>query len=164
MACQGVCSEENKKILTLAKNSIKRIRVSSLENSVGLSIMSIPLYAGWSKLGINLVKEPTGQHLALGTIRGRFPLETSLSFETDAILMCLRSQGRIRIRAVLLGVLIGLGLAGFVVMWTHVRVSMKQKPTIRHNTGKRTFFVFSNDPCLDIVRNSLLQKEIPSNY
>jgi len=52
--------------------------------------------------------------------------------------MCLRSQGRIRIRAVLSGVLIGLGVAGFLVMWTNVGVYMKRKPVVRHNTGKRS--------------------------
>jgi len=33
-------------------------------------------------------------------------------------------------------VLIGLGVAGFLVMWTNVGVYMKRKPVVRHNTGK----------------------------
>ena len=53
--------------------------------------------------------------------------------------MCLRLQGRFRIREVLLGVVIGLGVAGFLVLWTNVGVSMKRKPVVRQNTGKRSF-------------------------
>ncbi|XP_020617575.1 uncharacterized protein LOC110055526 isoform X2 [Orbicella faveolata] len=48
--------------------------------------------------------------------------------------MCLRSQGRIRIREVLLGVLIGLGVAGVLVMWTNESVYMKHKPVMRYST------------------------------
>jgi len=51
--------------------------------------------------------------------------------------MCLRSQGRIRIRALLLGMVIGLGVAGFLVMWTNVGGNMKRKPVVRHKTGKK---------------------------
>ena len=53
--------------------------------------------------------------------------------------MCLRSQGRNPIRAVLFGVLIGLGLAGCLVMWTSNDVYMKQKSVVRYNAGKRSF-------------------------
>ena len=55
--------------------------------------------------------------------------------------MCLRSQGRIRIREVLLGVLIGLGVAGVLVMWTNESVYMKHKPVMRYSTGKRSFLM-----------------------
>ena len=55
------------------------------------------------------------------------------------MLMCLRSQGRFRIRAVLLGVLIGLGMASILVIWTNKSIYMKQKPVMRYNAGKRSF-------------------------
>ena len=54
-------------------------------------------------------------------------------------MMFLRSQGRIRIREVLLGVLIGLVLAGVLVMWTNEGVYMRQKSARRYNAGKRSF-------------------------
>lgn len=58
-------------------------------------------------------------------------------------MICLRSQARIRIRAILLGVLIGLGLAGCLVMWTNKgAVYMKQKSVMRYNPGKRSFLYF----------------------
>ena len=53
--------------------------------------------------------------------------------------MYLRSQGRIRIRPILLGVLIGLGAAGFLVMWTNEGVYMKHKSVKRYGAGKRSF-------------------------
>ena len=53
--------------------------------------------------------------------------------------MCLRSQGRIQIRAVLLGVLIGLGMASVLVIWTNESAYMKQKPVMRYSAGKRGF-------------------------
>ena len=62
---------------------------------------------------------------------------------TEAVLICLRSQARIRIRAILLGVLIGLGLAGCLVMWTNKgAVYMKQKSVMSYNAGKRCFLYF----------------------
>ena len=53
--------------------------------------------------------------------------------------MCLRSQGRIRIRAVLLGVVIGLGVAGVLVVWTNEGVYMTQISVMRNNAGERLF-------------------------
>ena len=41
-------------------------------------------------------------------------------------MMCLRSQGRIRIRAVLLGVVIGLGMASVLIVLTKEGVYMKE--------------------------------------
>ena len=73
---------------------------------------------------------------ALGTVRARLPLETSSLIYTEAVLMCLRSQGRVRIRAVLLGVVIGLGVASVFVVWTHEGVYMKN-PVMRNNAGER---------------------------
>lgn len=67
------------------------------------------------------------------------PLETCLLFWTEAVQMCLRLQGRIRIREVLLGVVIGLGVAGLLVVWTNAGVYMKRKPVVRYNTGKISF-------------------------
>ena len=61
-----------------------------------------------------------------------------LSSMAEAVLMCLRSQGRVRIRAVLLGVLIGLGLAGCLIMWTNYDVYIRQKSVMRYNAGKRS--------------------------
>ena len=58
---------------------------------------------------------------------------------TEAALMCLRSQGRIRIRAVPLGVLIGLAVVGSLILWTNEGVYMKQKGVSRFNAGKKSF-------------------------
>ena len=53
--------------------------------------------------------------------------------------MCLRSQGRIRIRSVPLGVLIGLAVVGSLIVWTNEGVYMKQKGVSRFNAGKKSF-------------------------
>ena len=53
--------------------------------------------------------------------------------------MCLRSQGRTGIRAVLLGVLIGLGVASFLVAWTNEGVYVRQKSVMRYDAGKKSF-------------------------
>ena len=53
--------------------------------------------------------------------------------------MCLRSQGRITIRAVPLGVLIGLAVVGSLIVWTNEGVYMKQKGVSRFNAGKKSF-------------------------
>jgi len=45
-------------------------------------------------------------------------------------MMCLRSQGRFRIRAVLLGVLIGVGIASVLVVWMNQGVYMKDHSEI----------------------------------
>ena len=58
---------------------------------------------------------------------------------TEAVLMCLRSQGRARIRAVSLGVLIGLAVAGSLIVWTKEGVYMKQKYVSRINAGRESF-------------------------
>ena len=55
--------------------------------------------------------------------------------------MCLRSQGRFRIREILLGVLIGLGMAGVLVMWTHEGVCMRHKSMKRYGAGKTEKFL-----------------------
>ena len=53
--------------------------------------------------------------------------------------MCLRLQGRIRrIRAVLLGVLIGIAVVGSLIVWTNEGVRMKQKYVSIFNAGKKT--------------------------
>ena len=77
--------------------------------------------------------------MALGTIRSILPLETSLLFWTEAVPMCPRLQGRIRIREVLLGMVIGPGVAGLLVVRTNEGVYMKRKPVVRYNTGKISF-------------------------
>ena len=45
-------------------------------------------------------------------------------------------RSRIRLRELLLGVIIGLGVAGLLVVWKNEDVSMKQKSTIKYNTGE----------------------------
>ena len=90
-----------------------------------LSFLNVPqsFNTGWWQLGINLISEPKAQlkkRLALGTIR--------------AVLMCLRR--RIQIRAALLGVITGLGVTGFLVMWTKEGVYTKQKSVMRYKAGE----------------------------
>ena len=58
---------------------------------------------------------------------------------TKAVLMCLRSQGRIRVRAIPLSVLIGLAVMGSLIVWTKEGVYMKQKYASRFNAGKKSF-------------------------
>ena len=53
--------------------------------------------------------------------------------------MCLRSKGRIRTRAVPLGVLIGLALVGALVVSTKKGVYTEQNYTSRFNAGKKRF-------------------------
>lgn len=53
--------------------------------------------------------------------------------------MYLRSQGRIRIRAVFLGVPIGLAMAGCFLLWTNKGVYVKQTSLMRYNDGERIF-------------------------
>ena len=76
------------------------------------------------------------------------PLETSSLIYTEAALTCLRC--RIRIRAVLLGVVIGLGVAGVFVLWTNKGVHMK-KPVMRDNAGERMQFTYNKGTYLDIA-------------
>ena len=53
--------------------------------------------------------------------------------------MCLRLQGRIRrIRAVLLGVLIGIAVVGSLIVWTNEGVYTTQTYVLRFNAGKKT--------------------------
>ena len=52
--------------------------------------------------------------------------------------MCLRSQGRMRIRTVPLGVLISLAVVGALVVWTKEGDYMNQKCAPTFNTGKKS--------------------------
>ena len=45
-------------------------------------------------------------------------------------------RSRIRLREILFGVVIGLGVAGLLVAWKNEGVCMKQKSTIKYNTRK----------------------------
>ena len=99
----------------------------------------------WNKYNLRISSSAEKlKRLALGTIKARLLLKTSPLIFTVAVLMCLRSQGRIRIRTIFLGVLVGLGVAVVFVMWTSEVAYMKQKSVMRNNAGERMFFTFSN--------------------
>ena len=52
--------------------------------------------------------------------------------------MCRRSQEKIRIYRVFLGLLVALVVAGFWVTWTNVGVYKKQKYLMRYDAGERS--------------------------
>lgn len=85
-------------------------------------------------------------------------METSSLIYIEAILMCLRSQSRIQIHAALLGVLIGLGVAGFLVMWMNEGVYMKQKSVMRYKAGERMFFTLVMALTWILPRMTLLKR------